>query len=338
MMIRLVATALLIAFAGTATAQVTGSIGGAPSKPPKLKELVVVTGDLVRIGDLVENAGASAGVAVFRSPDLGYTGGVPVARVKDALAPYKLASLDTGNISEVVVTRLSRAITAKEIEARITRALANQYGFGDAKNLSLTFDRELRTIHIEPGAAADLQIARINVDQRTGRFAVILEVPGSAAARHLSLRYSGQAVETLDATILVRPLNRGEVIKASDVVTERRPKGDQSGDYISAASAVGLAAKRSLRSGATLNASDLMKPEAVQRNEVVTIIYEIPGVVLTARGKALEAGAVGDIVGVVNIQSNRTVQATIVAPGRVTVTAIAPVAPGPARTEPSTIE
>ena len=337
-MIRLIVSALLIALAGTATAQVTGSIGGSAPKSPKLKELVVVTTDLVRIGDLVENAGANADVAVFRSPDLGYTGGVPVARVMDALAPYKLASLDTGNISEVVVTRLSRAITAKEIEARITRALANQYGFGDAKNLSLTFDRELRTIHVEPTAAEDLHVAHINVDQRTGRFNIVFDLPGSAAARRISLRYTGLAVETLDATVLVRPLNRGEVIKASDVVTERRPKSDLSGDYINAESAVGLAAKRPLRSGITLNASDLMKPEAVQRNEVVTIVYEIPSVVLTARGKALEAGAVGDIVGVVNIQSNRTVQATVIAPGRVTVTAIAPVPASPVRAKPSTIE
>ena len=337
-MIRLVLSALLIVFAGTAGAQVTGSIGGAPSKAPKLRDLVFVTSDLVRIGDLVENAGASAGVAVFRSPDLGYTGGVPLARVMDALAPYKLARLDTGNISEVVVTRLSRTISPKDIESRITRALANQHGFGDAKNLSLTFDRELRAIHVEPDASEDLQIARINVDQRTGRFNIVFDLPGSAAARRMSLRYTGLAVETLDVTILVRPLNRGEVIKPSDVTTERRPKGDMSGDYINAESAVGLAAKRPLRAGVTLNASDLMKPEAVQRNEAVTIVYEIPGVVLTARGKALETGSIGDIVGVVNIQSNRTVQATVVAPGRVTVNSIAPAPPVPTRAGSSNLE
>ena len=39
---------------------------------------------------------------------------------------------------------------------------------------------------------------------------------------------------------------------------------------------------------------------------------------LTARGKAVEAGAMGDVVGVLNIQSNRTVQATVIGPGRVT--------------------
>ena len=43
----------------------------------------------------------------------------------------------------------------------------------------------------------------------------------------------------------------------------------------------------------------------------------MPGILLTVRGKALEAGAVGDVVSVLNIQSNRTVQATVIGPGRV---------------------
>ena len=57
---------------------------------------------------------------------------------------------------------------------------------------------------------------------------------------------------------------------------------------------------------------------------------------LTMRGKALEAGAEGDIINVLNVQSKRTVQATVTGPGRVTVAAAAPriaaaVAPHPQR-------
>src|SRR5688572_10026560 len=102
-MIRLVITlALLAAPAGAAASQDT-----APPAP-KLKELVTITADLVRIGDLVDNAGAAASIAVFRAPDLGQTGTVQVARVTDALKAHDIAGLDTGGLSEVIVTRLSR--------------------------------------------------------------------------------------------------------------------------------------------------------------------------------------------------------------------------------------
>ena len=118
---------------------------------------------------------------------------------------------------------------------------------------------------------------------------------------------------------------------------ERRPKAELAGEFIGAETAIGLAAKRTLRSGVVLRATDLMKAEVIQRNESVTIVYEVPGVLLTVRGKALEAGAVGDVVGVLNIQSNRTVQATVTGPGRVSVaaTSLVPAATAASTPEPS---
>ena len=318
-MLRTVTFVLLTALTGPAAAQLTGALTPAI---PKLKELVTVTAEVVRIGDLVENAGSAAGVPVFRSPDLGYTGGVPVARVIEALAPHKLSDIDTGGLSEVVVTRLGRAITAKDIETRVARALAGQYGFGDAKNISVTFNRDVRTIYVEQSASEDLQIARLNIEPRSGHFNVAFELPGSTVAHRLPLRFSGTALETVEASVLTRPLNRGETIRSSDVTAERRPKAELAGESISLASAIGLAAKRPLRSGAALQSADLMKPEVIQRNESVTILYEVPGMLLTVRGKALEAGSVGDLVSVLNIQSNRTVQTTVVGPGRVSVAAM----------------
>ena len=333
-MLRLITLALLFALTAPAAAQVTGSLP--PS--PKLKELVSVTSDVVRIGDLVDNAGATADIPVFRSPDLGFTGGVPIARVIEALAPYQLATLDTGSLKEVVVTRLSRSIASKEIEARIARTLSSQYGFGNIRNVSITFDKDIRTIHVEPTAAEEIQVARLYLDQRTGRFTAMMEVPGSTVARQMPLRFTGTAMETVDAAILTRALNRGEAIKPSDVITERRSKTEAGDDFISADSAVGLAVKRPLRAGSVLHSVDLIKAEVVQRNEAVTIVYVVPGVLLTVRGKALEAGAVGDLVNVLNTQSNRTVQATVTGPGRVTIGATMPLQASTtaAATDPST--
>lgn len=64
-----------------------------------------------------------------------------------------------------------------------------------------------------------------------------------------------------------------------------------------------------------------MRPELVRQNEAVTITYEAPGLFLSMRGKALDAGAEGDTVNVLNVQSKRTVQGTVTGPGRVTLAA-----------------
>jgi flagella basal body P-ring formation protein FlgA len=302
-----------------------GPIAAAEQEPaaPRLKELVVVSSEVVRIGDLVENAGPASGTAVFRAPDLGHTGSVPAARVIDALRPHGLTGIETGGLSEVIVTRDSRTFTGRDIVERIATAFAGQFGFGQAENLSVNLDRELRILHVEP-SAGELTVARMNVEPRSGRFDIAFEIPGSAAARRLPLRFSGTITETVEAATLVRALKRGDTIKESDVLVQRRPKAEVGDDPLSADQAIGLALKRPLRAGQALRAADAMKPEVVQRNETVTMVYEAPGIVLTMRGKAQETGAVGDLISVVNVQTNRTIQATIVGPGRVSIAATRP--------------
>ena len=316
-MIRLVvALALLAAFGRDAASQDT-------PRPaiPKLKELVTVTAEVVRIGDLVDNAGAAANVAVFRAPDLGQTGAVDIARVTEALKPHVIAVLDTGGLSQVVVTRLSRVITGKDIEERIVRALGGQYGLGEAGSLTIQFDREMQPMHVEATVVADLTIARMNVDSRSGRFDIALDIPGSAAARRAPLRFTGTVTETVETATLTRAISRGDEIRESDVTLERRPKIQTAGETIGIEDAVGLSAKRPLKAGEALRARDLVRADVVERNEPVTIVYEVPGIMLTVRGKALEGGARGDMISVLNVQSKRTVHAQVSGPGHVTVTA-----------------
>jgi flagella basal body P-ring formation protein FlgA len=90
---------------------------------PALRANVTVTDEIVRIGDLVENSGPVADVPIFRAPDLGTRGAVPTARVVEAIRPHQLIGIDTRGLSEVVVTRASRAIGAQEISARIAKAM-----------------------------------------------------------------------------------------------------------------------------------------------------------------------------------------------------------------------
>jgi len=268
-------------------------------------------------------------VAIFRAPDLGQTGSVPAASVRDAVRPHHILSLDTRGLAEVMVTRASRAVAPKEIEARLLRALAGQSGLANVNDLAVSFDNEVRTLHIEPNT--ELGISRLVFDQRTRRFEAMLDLP-TGAARRPALRLTGALVETAETVIVLRAVAVGELIKASDVMVERRPKTD----VIALEDVLGFAAKRALKPGQVVRAGDVAKQELVGRNETVTIYYEAPGMVLTISGKALDAGAMGDVVNVLNTQSKRTIQARVSGPGRVNVTsATARVAsnapPGPAK-------
>ncbi len=317
-MIRIITLLLFVAAATPAVAQ-------DKRIAPTLKANVTVAGDVVRIGDLVENAGASADIAIFRAPDPGETGAVPVARVIEALRPHNVPGLNTRGLSEVLVSRAGRTIPLKEIEARIVSAFAQKYGFGEARNLSVTLDREARGLNVEPSADGELQVARANVEPRSGRFEIVFDLPGSAIARRTLLRYTGTVVETFEIATPAHPIARGEILRPADLVIDRRPKSAIGSEPpIPAEQAAGLAARQALRAGQVLRRTDLMRPELVARNETVTILYEVPGVLLTLRGKALESGAEGDVINVQNMQSKRIMQGVVAGPGRVIVTGITP--------------
>src|SRR5262249_19165077 len=144
---------------------------------------------------------------------------------------------------------LSRALTRKDITDRIARAVAGQYGLGDAQNIGVVLDRDLRVFHVEPTASDDLVVSRMNVDQRSGRFDISFDLPGSAQVRRTGLRFTGTVSETVEAATLTRTLRGGEVIKASDITIERRPKSEMRGESLAANQVVGMAAKAPLRSG-----------------------------------------------------------------------------------------
>ena len=317
----MLAAATLITLAVSAVAQTTAAL---EQSRPVLKAEAVVTGDVVRIGDLVEHAGIVANVPIFRAPDLGSTGTVPAVAVIEAVRAHALIGLDTGGFSEVVVTRASRTIAAKDIEDCVANALSRQFALGAPKDIGVNFERELRAIQVDPSAKGEPRVTRIYFDARSGRFDATLEIPTGATNRG-NLRLSGRAAATVEIVTLLRPLERGALIKSTDLVVERRPRGEIGRDIVGdSEQAIGLAARTALQAGRPLRAADLMKPELVQRNETVTLVYEVPGIVLTVRGKAVEGGAEGDVISVLNEQSKRTVQGVVVGAGRVVISTGSP--------------
>ena len=312
-----VAFSALLAFGGTVAA-------ASEPERPKLKAETVVTSDIVRVGDLIDHAGIIAKVPIFRAPDLGATGTVSSEAVIEAVRALALVGLDTGDVSEVVVTRASRAILAKDIEDRVAQALSTQFALGPRKDIVVNFDRELRAIQVEATAKGEPRLAQVNYDARSGRFDATLDIPTGATTRG-TLRLSGRAAATAEVATLVRQVERGEIIKSTDVLIERRPRGEISREFVSdSEQIVGLAARNVLQQGRPIRAVDLMKPEMVQRNETVTLIYEVPGITLTVRGKAADGGAEGDVISVLNEQTKRSVQGVVIGPGRVMISTSSP--------------
>jgi flagella basal body P-ring formation protein FlgA len=186
----LLAAALLVASAAAAF----GASGDDTIVAPVLRANVTVTSDVVRIGDVIDNAGVAAQIAIYRAPDLGTTGMLPTAQVLTALRAHQVIGVETRDIKQVSVTRLARTVEAKQIEQDIAHALEHRGGLGDAANLTLTFDRDLQDVQLEASNTGAMQPVSTRYEPRSGRFDVTFEIADEGGTAAMRLRFTGIAI------------------------------------------------------------------------------------------------------------------------------------------------
>lgn len=317
--------------AATAAAQTADASAHAKSTPARLaaqpepaaftlRSDVTLTSEIVTFGDLIPGLSpAQAALPAFRAPALGQTGTIQVARILEAARMNDLPAFQTGPVGQVVVTRAARRITSGEIEFAVKQAIAERHGV-DTRALALIFDSAAPSLAVEPEFDLPVNVLDMSYDQRVRRVSAVLAMPGSAATRLKPLRITGQLVETAEIVVPTRAITRGETIASADVALERRPRDGLSNDSLSdLQGAIGKVARQPILPGQALRTADLQRQEVVGRGDIVSMVFEAPGLVVSMRGKAGEAGGVGDVISVVNMQSKKTIQATIVAPGKVSV-------------------
>lgn len=120
--------------------------------------------------------------------------------------------------------------------------------------------------------------------------------------------------QVVEADVLARSISRGEVLAHEDFV--RGAASPAAARFaLRAQDAAGKEARRALPAGATLRASDIGPPTLVRRGEALTLTLRSGRLTISAPGRALTDGAAGGLVRVVNLATDRTLEAHITAPG-----------------------
>jgi flagella basal body P-ring formation protein FlgA len=126
----------------------------------------------------------------------------------------------------------------------------------------------------------------------------------------------------IDVPVLARRLRPGEVIAAGDIAWTTLPASRvDAGIAIDPEELIGMGVRRVLNPDQPVRAADLRAPVVVGRGSAVSMVLETPGLRVTARGRALEDGALGQAIRVVNVDSNRTVDAVVTGPNTVAIVA-----------------
>lgn len=124
---------------------------------------------------------------------------------------------------------------------------------------------------------------------------------------------------SIDTPVLARSIEKGELLAISDFIQAPLSATVARG-ALAPEQAKGREAARPLRAGNPVRTTDLITPRIIRRGQAVTILLSSGALNIQAPGRALTDAAVGEPVRVLNLSSNRTLEAVADEIGRARVT------------------
>ncbi len=280
---------------------------------------VTVPENVVRLGDLFTNTGAKAGNSVDRAPRPGSEAVYDVHRLAAIARAHGLVWRAQSWSERVIVKRPGQTINADEIRAAINAALEVK-GLSGKWQLVLSNRRPRLSVPLDQPAIPN--VVSLQFRERTGQFIAVV-TGGTDTAGQSRLTISGRIHRLLDVPTLNRRMNTGDIIRRSDIrwVTMRADHINRN-VITDAESLIGMTPKRIAAAGKIMRNGDVRRPRMVKKGSIVTMVLTTPHMVLTSKGRAMEHGARGDTIKIVNLKSKATIEAEITGANSVRVTTI----------------
>jgi flagella basal body P-ring formation protein FlgA len=208
-------------------------------------------------------------------------------------------------------------VTGDTIAAKIAETLAARIPV--AGRYHVAFADPAFALTLPAAAQGRFDIATLTFDATRQAFAASVTFAGAAGQLQIA-NVTGTAYPAIDVPALAHDLAPGEVIADQDLVTIELPAERASATLVTGADMLtGQAARRPLRARQPIFNYDVKKPVVVKKGELVTIVFALPGLELTAAGEALSDGGKGDVIPVLNARSRRTIEGRVSGAGTVSV-------------------
>jgi flagella basal body P-ring formation protein FlgA len=281
---------------------------------PAPRPFAVVEDAVVRLSDLFEHAGPRGETVLGPAPAPGARVVVEAPQLHAIARANRLDWRPMG-VERVVLERPGRAVSQDEVLLALRAALRSQ-GLEEEDEIELS---AFAPPMVPEGGFVQLAVEGAVLDLAGARFAATLAVMAEGLPTH-RLRLVGRAVRTAPMLVATRRLTAGEVLDAQDVrlirvpASRLRPGAAQATEVV-----LGQALRRPAAPEQPLLLADLAQPMVIERGQTVTMLYEIPGMTLSAQGRAMASAPRGGAVPVMNLSSRTVVQAEAVARGRVRV-------------------
>lgn len=295
-----------------------------PAAAASLRASVTLDAPVVRLADLFDDAGPRGERVLGPAPAPGNRIVVEATQLGAIARQYGVDWHPAGG-ERIVLERPGRLLPREQVVTPLRDALAGVGAPADGEFELPGFAAPMVPLE----GNVETAVEQLDYDAVSGRFTATVTISGRDMALQ-RMRLSGRLQEMVELPVLTRRLPAGTVLRPGDVQLARVRAGMRRGESpADPAATFGLALKHPGVSGQPLSVADLVRPAAVQKGALVSLELTVPGLALNGRGVALEAGAPGERIQVMNPLSHAVLEGEVIGPDRVRLApGSAPLSPG----------
>lgn len=279
-----------------------------PAHAVGLRDSAIISGSNIKLGDIFYDLPRDEARILGVAPRPGQEMTLNARTLMKIAIAMDLPWRPINKAEHIVLKREATIIEYDQIKETIHTAL---YDEGVLGQYDVTIPAEYRQIILPADQPAQMSVTSLEVDTRANTFNITVAAPSADNPIH-HIRIRGRMESVIDVPVLRDNLQHGRIIRESDIEMIRlKDRGISRNTVLDAKSMVGMTARRVVLAGRPLQKTDLIAPQIVSRGELVTMFLNYNGMRLTTQVKALENGSMGDVIRVVNTESNEGLQAIV---------------------------
>lgn len=288
-----------------------------PAAAATLKPTPTVHGDQILLGDLFDGLTAEQAMRpVMIAPAPGRQAILDAPTLTRLAAANGIGWAASSGADRLLVDRAAVEVTTQAITDELRNAMLDT---GAAAGIELLLDNRTLSFFLPAGNDASVRVEKLAYDAQRARLTADLVIPATGPEQ-IRQTIGARVVDMVELPVLARRMAGGEVIGEGDITFISQPRDRvQAGTVTDAAEMIGKSLRRAVAPNRAVNGRDVREPVVVGRGQAVTIQLQSSVMTLTASGRALTEGAMGELVRIVNTSSNRVIEAIVAGPNLVTV-------------------
>lgn len=280
-----------------------------------LRDMVTLSGPLVRLSDLFADAGAGANRVLGPGPAPGGRIVVQAAQLAAIAEQYGVDWKPASPADQVILERPGRAMPRATLLTALRPFLADA-GAGQDCDIELS---GLNPPLVDPHDTTAPEVDQLTYDAASHRFSAIMTIGGGGAAAQ-RLRLAGRAFPTATLPIATHRLSPGAVVGPDDVQIARVHVDLQRGAVARRLDqALGMQTLHGAEAGKPLLLDELTRAPLVLKGGRVAVSISTGALSVTEQGLALQSGGMGDHVQVLNPISRAMMDGIVTGPGNARV-------------------